>query len=74
MILSNGAAFPGDNKLDGREVWKEYMGLRGEASRHEQKALDQREKDPRGALVEATVAVSVRIEALTYLISKAKVF
>ena len=79
--MSNGSPFPGDHRFadegeraDRSEMWKEYMGLRGEASRHEQKALDQREKDPRGALVEATVAVSVRIEALTYLISKAKGF
>jgi hypothetical protein len=60
--------------LDRSDMWKEYMGLRGEASKLEQKALDLIPEDPRAAEVAATVAVSIRLEALTYIISKARIF
>ena len=68
--------FPGAGEKEDRDdLWKEYMGLRGEASRLEQAALDQLEEgNPRAAEVKATVAVLIRLEALTYLISKARIF
>ncbi|MCK5651762.1 MAG: hypothetical protein KAJ42_10310 [Gemmatimonadetes bacterium] len=73
--MSDGAAFPGENKPDGREVWKEYMAIREEAD-----ILGTRsmvclgEGNPRDAGVFAILSVSSRLEAIMYLMSKAKVY
>lgn len=73
--MAEGEKFPGDRGVDGKELWKEYMGLRGEASRLEQSAIDiLGEGNPREAQARATIAVSIRLETLTYLISKARIF
>lgn len=58
-----------------QEVWKEYMGIRAEADTLGTTSLDRlAEGNPRDAGVLAILSVSSRLEALAYLISKAKVF
>jgi hypothetical protein len=58
-----------------REVWKEYQAIRAEADELGSLSLGNMNKgNPRDAGVLAILSVSSRLEALTYLISKAKVF
>lgn len=53
------------------EVWKEYQDIRAEADVLGSKSLDRlAEGNPREAQALATLSVSARLEALTYLISK----
>lgn len=56
------------------DQWKEYRAIQMEAEAWEKTAKEAADANPRGAKVAATLAVSKRIEALTYVISKAKVF
>ncbi len=78
--MSKQDAFPGvgyepGEKEDKREMWKEYMAIREESD-----ILGTRsmvclgEGNPRDAGVFAILSVSARLEAMMYLISKAKVF
>jgi len=56
-------------------MWKEYMAFREEAGVSQMRALqDLTEGNPRAAAIHAILSVGSRLEALTYLISKAKVF
>jgi len=56
--------------VDG-EQWKEYQAIRAEADALGSKSLDcLAEGNPRDAEALATLSVSARLEALTYLISK----
>jgi hypothetical protein len=55
-------------------MWKEYMEKRTIAEVWEKTAHDTVDANPRGAQVAATLAVSARLESLTYLISKMRSF
>lgn len=79
--MSDLTAFPGSyqgdeaTRADRSEMWKEYMGLREEAGISQMRALQTlTEGNPREACVHAILLVGSRLDALTYLISKAKVF
>ncbi len=73
--MSDPAAFPGDNRIDGSEVWKEYKAIQAEADKLGTESLVRLgEGNPRDAETLATLSVSSRLEAVAYLISKAKVF
>ncbi len=78
--MTDGAPFPGTSndegeRVDKSEMWKEYMAIREESD-----ILGTRsmvclgEGNPRDAGVFAILSVSARLEAMMYLISKAKVF
>lgn len=70
------AAFPGSitsgNSEHRSDVWKEYNEIRQEAADHARDA-DSFSKGEDSKL-SATLAVAARLEALTYLISKARIF
>lgn len=79
--MSDGARFPGSYqgdegvKADHHDMWKEYMAIRAEADELGTRSLERLGKgSPRDAGVLAILSVSARLEAITYLISKAKVF
>lgn len=58
-----------------KETWREYQGLLSEAGYHSNSAvISVGEGDPRTGQVHATLAVAAQIQALTYVLSKAKVF
>ncbi len=64
----------GVDDVDG-EQWKEYRAIREEADILGTRSMVHlAEGKPREAGVLAILSVSSRLEALTYLISKAKVF
>ena len=70
------SAFPGNSRSEGElvdksEMWKEYVAIRAEADKLGTESLVRLgEGAPRDAEVLATLSVSSRLEALTYLISK----
>jgi len=78
--MSDGAPFPGvsndeGERVDRSEMWKEYMAIREEADILGTRSMVKlAEGSPRDAGVLAILSVSARLEAVMYLISKAKVF
>lgn len=57
------------------EQWKEYQAIRERGEDMAKLAYRKWEDgDPRGAQVLATLSMAERVAALTYLVSKAKVF
>ena len=73
--MDDRTAFPGVRGVDGNEMWKEYMAIREEADILGTRSMVKlAEGSPRDAGVLAILSVSQRLEALTYIISKAKVF
>ena len=79
--MSDRTAFPGSYqgdegvRADREEIWKEYMAIRAEADELGTQSLDRLANgNPRDAGVLAILSVSSQLEAITYLISKAKVF
>lgn len=79
--MSDRAPFPGsyqgdeETRADRAEIWKEYMAIRAEADTLGHRALELvGDGNPRDAGVMAILSVSSQLEAITYLISKAKVF
>ncbi len=79
--MSDRASFPGSYqgdeglRADRQETWKEYQGLLTEAGHHSQEAMVKSgEGDPRRGQIHATLAVAAQLQALTYIISKAKAF
>ena len=67
--------FPGAGEREDRsEKWKELQEIRSRADSWYHTAHDMVDKNPRGAQVAATLTVACRLEALTYLISKMRIF
>jgi len=78
--MTDRTAFPGNasdegERVDRSEMWKEYMAIREEADILGTRSMVKlAEGSPRDAGVLAILSVSSRLEAIMYLMSKAKVY